>query len=459
MVSKLFLILLFLVFTVHSAFAKIVLPNIFSDHMVLQRNTELLFWGWGAPGEGLTVVTGWDGRAYDLKTGNDARWELKVNTPGAGGPFLIQFRGSSNEVTLDDVLIGEVWLCSGQSNMEWSANHGINRAEEEIKNADHPNIRLFSVDKRTSASPQDDLSGTWEVCTPKSMQDFSAVAYFFARKLQGEMNVPIGMIDSSWGATCAEVWTPAPIFEEHGDLRAAAAQIPPNEWVTTTPSRLYNAMIAPLTPFRIAGTLWYQGESNTANASTYEKMFETMIGSWRDRWGYDFPFYYVQIAPFNYGTPEVGAMVRNQQRLAMDFPQTGMVVVSDICTVDDIHPQNKQDVGLRLANLALKEHYRKLDTEVYGPLYREIKIIGKKVEVFFDHAEGLRSEAKKITQFEMAGEDGIFYPAKATLRKDRVVLVSKEVELPRKVRFAWDNTDLAILFNEAGLPASSFISD
>jgi sialate O-acetylesterase len=291
------------------------------------------------------------------------------------------------------------------------------------------------------------------------MQNFSAVAYFFARRIHGEMNIPIGMIDSSWGATCAEVWTPESIFEANEDLKEAAAKVGPNQWVTTTPSSLYNAMIAPITRFKIAGVLWYQGESNTANPDTYEKLFGTMIGSWREQWGYVFPFYYVQIAPFNYGTPEVGVKVRNEQRKTLKVPKTGMVVVSDICTVDDIHPRNKQDVGLRLANLALKEHYTEFQGEVYGPLFKEIKIEGKKLYVIFDHAEGLTTKEKKLSQFEIAGEDGQFYPAHAKIKDNGVLVSTKQVTAPVQVRFAWNNTALATLFNGAGLPASSFISE
>ena len=459
MKSRLVLIILIFVCSSQSIFAKVALPNIFSDNMVLQRNAEVRFWGWGGPGEKITITTGWDGKSYDIQTVNDANWELTLSTPGAGGPFVIQFKGSDNEVVLQNVMIGEVWLCSGQSNMEWSANSGLDNAESEIRNANHPNIRLFSVDKRTSDAPQNDLPGTWEVCTPESMANFSAVAYFFATRLQGEMNVPLGMIDSSWGATCAEVWAPAQVFETHSELKEAAKKIEPNQWVTTKPSSLYNAMIAPITDFRIAGALWYQGESNTANAATYEKMFGTMIGSWREKWGYDFPFYFVQIAPYKYGSPEVGVMVRNQQRKTLALPQTGMVVVSDICTVEDIHPRNKQDVGLRLANMALKQHYKLFDGEVYGPTFKEIQIEGKKVTVLFDHGQGLWSKEKKMTQFEVAGSDGQFFPAKASIKDNMVVLSAKEVRVPTKVRFAWDNTDLATLFNAAGLPASSFISE
>ncbi|MGB5273702.1 MAG: sialate O-acetylesterase, partial [Flavobacteriaceae bacterium] len=214
-------ILVLVILLAQSVSAKVVLPHIFSSEMVLQRNSEITFWGWAFPGEEITLVTGWDGSSYQIKTDNAAYWELKVATPEAGGPYAIEIKGSSNTILLENVLLGEVWLCSGQSNMEWSANYGIDQKETEIANANYPNIRFFSIDKRTSNSAQDDLSGQWEICSPETMPDFSAVAYFFARRLQGELNVPIGLIDSSWGATCAEVWTPEDVFEDNADLKEA----------------------------------------------------------------------------------------------------------------------------------------------------------------------------------------------------------------------------------------------
>ncbi len=438
--------------------AEVVLPNIFTDNMVLQRNSEVFIWGWGNLNEEVTIVTSWDNKEYKVTTPLTTKWKLQVSTPDAGGPFTVHVKGKSNEIVLQNVLIGEVWLCSGQSNMEWSANLGIDNAAEEIKNASYPNIRFFSVTKRTSETKQDNLLGSWEECTPESMQDFTAIGYFFARKLQKDLDIPIGIIDTGWGATSAEVWTPESVFQENTYLREQAKKIGENKWAPVKPSILYNAMIHPL-QFKIAGTLWYQGESNTSNNESYEELFSKMIASWRKKWGYDFPFYYVQIAPFKYGEPEQGVLIRDAQRRALKTANTAMVVVSDICTVDDIHPTNKQDVGLRLANIALKEHYKSLQEEVYGPLFKEINILGRKVEVSFDHSDGLNFHGKKGTHFEIAGGDGNFYPAKAKIKNDKIILSAKEVKEPTKVRFAWSNTALPNLFNGVGLPASSFISN
>lgn len=439
--------------------ANVVVSNIFTDHMVIQRNAEIEIWGWANLGEEVTVTTSWNNQEYKVITPLSTKWELSINTPKAGGPYSIHIKGKTNDIFLNDILIGEVWLCSGQSNMEWSANLGIDNAEEEIKNATHPNIRFFSVDKRTSATEQDNLSGSWVVCSPESMQNFTAIGYFFARRLQEEINIPIGIIDTSWGATSAEVWTPKSVFDKSEYLSEQSKKIEKNIWAPIEPSILFNAMIYPLKQFKIAGTLWYQGESNAANPESYEELFSDMVSSWRRNWGYEFPFYYVQIAPFKYDTPNSGVLVRDAQRRALKIANTAMVVVSDICTVDDIHPRNKQDVGLRLANIALKEQYVVLTEEVFGPLFKEINVHDDKIEVSFEHSEGLFFKGKKGTHFEIAGLDGTFYPATARIIDDKVELSSKKVNKPSQVRFAWNNTALPNLFNGAGLPASSFISN
>lgn len=453
-----FLALVFGLFTI-TVSATIDLPNIFKDHMVLQRNSEVTLWGWGDLNEEISIITSWDNKEYKTKTPLTAKWQLQVKTPEAGGPYTIKFKGGSNEIILKDVLIGEVWLCSGQSNMEWSANNGIDNADEEIALANYPNIRFFTVLKRTSETEQDHVYGKWEACTPETMRHFSAAAYFFAKRLQGELDIPIGLIDTGWGATNAEVWTPNSVFDNNDYLEEQNSKIKENAWAPVQPSILYNGMINPIKDFKIAGALWYQGESNVANAESYEELFSSMITSWRKSWGYDFPFYFVQIAPFNYGTSENGVVLRDAQRKTLNVQHTGMVVISDICTIDDIHPTNKQDVGLRLANVALKEHYKILEGTVNGPLYKEIKILGAKVEVIFEYSDGLYFKGKNLEHFELAGDDDLFYPAKARIKNNKIVLSSTSIKEPKRVRYAWGNTTLANLFNSADLPASSFISD
>ncbi|MFD0797304.1 sialate O-acetylesterase [Maribacter chungangensis] len=457
MKTKLFL--LSIVSFIQFAYADITLPRIFGDNMVLQRESEVYLYGWASPNETFNITTGWDGKTIEVKTGINAKWRVQVTTPKAGGPYEIEFNGNKNTIKLKNVLIGEVWLASGQSNMEWSANSGIVDAATEIQNARYPNIRLFTVDKRTATTPQEYVSGDWEICSPETMADFSAVAYFFARRVQEEMNIPVGLIDASWGASSAEVWTPEYVFDEHPQLKESHKLIKTNQWAPIERSTLYNAMIAPLTNFKISGALWYQGESNTANAQSYKDLFTKMIMSWRKEWGADFPFYYVQIAPYNYGRAHEGAIVRDQQRRALTLPNTGMVVTSDICTVDDIHPQNKQDVGLRLANIALKEHFNVLKTEVYGPLFKNFETNDRELLVHLDHANGLHFKAKSDSFFEIAGADGVYHTAKPKIRNNTVVLTAKQVSVPVSVRFAWGNTDIPGLFNAAELPTSTFSSN
>jgi sialate O-acetylesterase len=435
------------------------LPAVFSDNMVLQQNSELVIWGWGKPMEKISINTPWDGNILNTEATNQGTWSVFVKTPkGSMTPYNLTIKGY-NEIVLKNVLIGENWLCSGQSNMEWSANMGINSAQDEVKQAKYPNIRFFSVVHRTATAPQIDLEGAWAECSPESMQNFSAVGYFFAKKLQAELKVPIGIINSSWGGTPAECWMPSEAFEGNELISTAAKKLEPVRWGPTEIARIYNAMIEPITKFKIAGALWYQGESNVSTAYAYKETMTALIGSWRKKWGQEFPFYYCQIAPYTYGNPAEGAALRDAQRRTLSVPNTGMVVTSDIGDTSDIHPRNKQDVGLRLANLALVKHYKASNAVVAGPLYLNSRAKAGQMFVYFANAEGLNFKGDKITHFELAGEDGIFYPAEATISKDNLVIVqSEKVPRPTMVRYAWGNTATPNLFNGAGLPASCFSS-
>ncbi|PHN00859.1 sialate O-acetylesterase [Flavilitoribacter nigricans] len=438
--------------------ANVNLPAIFADNMVMQQNSSVKIWGWAKPNENVTVKVGWSTETFTYKTDNQAHWEVTVSTPPAGGPYDIEIEGY-NKVMIRNVMLGEVWLCSGQSNMEWSLAGGVIGAEKAMANAQNPNIRFFTVAHRTATTPQIDLEGAWAVSTPENSRSFSAVAYFFAAKIQQELGVPVGIIHSSWGGTPAETWIPENKIRQDPALSAAADRLEPVPWGPVEPARAYNAMIDPLTTFPIAGVLWYQGEANTINAESYEDMFATLIRSWRELWGQEFPFYYAQIAPFRYGAGNRGTLVRDAQRRVLKLPQTGMVVTSDIGDTTDIHPRNKLDVGQRLANLALSRHYRVSDAVAAGPLFKNMEIDGRKVWINFENDEGLHATEKEITHFELAGADGVFYPAKAFFRKGRLVLLSKQVRHPKRVRYAWSNTATPNLFNGTGLPTSSFISE
>ena len=439
--------------------ANVSLPAIFSDNMVLQQKSKVKIWGWAKPGEAVKLVASWNGDTLSVTPGNQGHWEITLQTPAAGGPYSIYIQGN-NSITLNNVLLGEVWLCSGQSNMEWKATSGIINAQQEVEAAKYPNIRFYTVDHRTAVDPQIDLNGSgWSECTPETMKDFSAVAYFFARKVHQETGVPIGLVNSSWGGTPAETWTPESVYQADEKLAKSAAILDQVPWGPVEPGRLYNSMIAPITRFRIAGTIWYQGESNTRNAEMYQQTFSALINSWRSLWGYEFPFYFVQIAPFAYGENRNGVRVRDEQRRTLKLKNTGMAVICDVGDTTDIHPQNKQDVGLRLANIALKHHYQVLDQTVDSPLFSGFTSKKNKVTVSFRNAAGLHTKNKRSELFELAGADGIYYPAKATIKDEAVILQAKQVKAPVQVRYAWGNTTAADIFNEADLPMSSFSSE
>ncbi|MEM7368493.1 MAG: sialate O-acetylesterase [Bacteroidota bacterium] len=460
MISKsVFSSLLLMVSSFSTVLATISLPAVYGDHMVLQQQEEVLLWGWGSPLEQLSVIGSWDGKVHRDTTDNHANWHVTLQTPKAGGPYTITIIGS-NTLVLEDVMIGEVWLCSGQSNMEWSVMHGIQNGTQEAFEANHPGIRLFHVEKRSADVPQLDVVGKWASCTPESMAGFSAVAYFFGRNLQQDLKIPIGLIHSSWGGTPAEAWINQEVLARNERLAKAAEKIKPMPWCPNRPGTTYNAMLAPLIPFPIAGAIWYQGETNTANHESYQELFSAMIDNWRSEWQRDFPFYYVQIAPFRYGQKEVGVAIREAQRKTLATSKTGMVVISDIGNIKDIHPRNKQDVGKRLAAWALSNTYQKEGIVYSGPLYQKMEREGNKIRVYFDHAEGgLVSRNGTLTHFEIAGEDGTFVPAKAEIDGATILVQAGEIRRPQAVRFAWDNVAEPNLFNQAGLPASSFRSD
>ncbi|WP_224994388.1 sialate O-acetylesterase [Cesiribacter sp. SM1] len=457
--KKYLALLLFAAMSPLSSLFAVGLPSIFADHMVLQQNASVTIWGWGKTGEEVSVSGSWNGNAVKTKVDTDAKWQVKLQTPAAGGPYTLTVQGY-NTIRFSDVLIGEVWLVSGQSNMEWNASMGIDNDKEEIAKANYPQIRFFSVEHRTADGPQLDLGGNWVVATPETMQYFSAVAYFFGRELHQELNVPIGLINSSWGGTPAEIWMQAQLIKDNPFLAEAAAKLQEVPWGPVKPGKAYNAMIAPLIPYQIAGALWYQGESNTAVPHAYSEVLTALIQNWRAQWGYEFPFYFAQIAPYKYGRPYEGVIVRDEQRQTLSVPKTGMVVTSDIGNIDDIHPRNKLDVGKRFANIALNQTYGIKDRPVSGPLYREMKKEGNKIRLYFDHAEnGLVSKGKELTLFEIAGPDQKFVPARAKIDGNTIVVSARGVKDPAAVRFAWSNTAEPKLFNKEGLPASAFRTD
>lgn len=454
--------ILFLIFTVAalSLRADIRLPNILSSNMVLQQQSTTKLWGWARPNEKIKIITSWDNKTIETVADGNAAWGIDIQTPKAGGPFTITLNGD-NKIILENVFIGEVWICSGQSNMEWSYQQGISDIKAEFPELSKLNIKLFTVPKTTSKTPQDNSGGTWLVCDSNTLKTFSAVAYYFGKELNKDLNVPIGLISSNWGGTPAEVWTPTALVENNAVLKAAAIKNTETPWWPVAPGYAYNAMIAPIVNYNIAGAIWYQGESNTKTSSSYTELMNTMIAAWRKTWNDDFPFYYVQIAPFHYDVNNIGALLREAQTKTLSVEKTGMVVISDL--VNDtlnIHPTNKKDVGLRLANLALAETYGVEKLGYKSPVYRSFTVKGNDVIIDFDHAEkGLTLKGDKIRELFIAGADKVFYPANVKIKGSEIIVSSKQVKLPVAVRYQFSNAGIGNLFSKTNLPVTPFRTD
>ncbi|MGK9368656.1 sialate O-acetylesterase [Melioribacter sp. Ez-97] len=644
------------------------MPSIFSDNMVLQQNSKVAVWGLSNPGAEITVKASWNESAKATADQN-GKWIAHLKTPSAGGPYLLSVTDGKSEMEFKNVLIGEVWLCSGQSNMEmplegWPPTDTVAHSKEVIANATNKNIRFFTVTRAISEKPEFDCVGHWEESNPESAAKFSATAYFFGKKLYEELNVPVGLIHSSWGGTPVEAWTGAKYIstvDEYKDiveklkdarkeidrLKAWLAEKPtvdinsiksptpwkgldlndsecakpdfddsawktmdlPVKWESTeignfdgvvwfrknatikdewvnkelilelgpiddmdvtyvngvklggyeeggywqtdriyripaelvkdknimiavrvidtqggggiwgssekmkirpadsnesislagawkylpvaeyyggklylfdvknaeyykrpklsveyssfTPTLLFNGMIAPLIPYGIKGAIWYQGESNAGNPELYKTLFPLMIKNWREEWGLgDFPFYYVQIAPYNYGPNVESQKLREAQLMTLSVPNTGMAVTLDIGNPNNIHPANKKDVGERLARWALAKNYGK-KIEFSGPIYKSMKIEGNKIILTFDYTDGglVIKEINGENNFLIAGKDKVFKKAKVEIKDDKLIVYSDSVEKPAAVRYCWDNISEGTLFNKAGLPASSFRTD
>lgn len=442
----------------NTGYAEIRLPAVIGSHMVLQQKSDVNIWGWCGPAEKVTVKASWDTVTYVTKGTSGAKWSIKLKTLAAGGPYTITI---NDRTVLEDVMVGEVWLCSGQSNMEWSGDQKLKQSLEEAPKANNQKIRFFYVPKATSDNPQEDLRASWKVCTPEEMIHFSAIGYFFGLKLQKDLNVPVGLINSNWGGTPAEVWTPKEIVEQDPLLKDASLKLNPADWWPITPGAIFPAMIAPLTRFRIAGVIWYQGESNTSTYSTYARLMTKMIGGWRAAWGYNFPFYYVQIAPFSYGNYNIGALLREQQTSLQSVPKTGMVVVHDLVDdVSNIHPVKKMEVANRLANLALADTYGLTGLEYKYPQYKGMILEKNRVRILFNHVEnGLMATAKDLNEFYIAGEDHKFLFASARIEGNTVIVWNKAVKFPVAVRFGFSNTGIPNLYNKEGLPVNLFRTD
>ncbi len=439
--------------------ADVRLPKIFGEHMVLQQQMPIPVWGWADPGEKVTVTLG--DRSATATACKKGKWSVKLDPVPVGGPYEMKVSGK-NDLVLKDVLVGEVWICSGQSNMGFTVSRG-NNAKEEIAAAKYPKMRLLTVARNAVEKPVDDVTGNWAACSPETVPGFSAAAYFFGRKLYEELGLPIGLVNTSWGGTRCEAWTSKEAMQSDPDFQPLfeRSRVQKLE-IRHHPAALYNGMIHPLIPFAMRGAIWYQGESNVSRAEQYRKLFPVMISDWRKRWGEgDFPFYFVQLAPYIYGKndPCMLAELWEAQLKTLSLPNTGMAVITDIGDLKDIHPKNKQDVGLRLALWALAKTYGK-DVVFSGPLYKGMKVEGSKIRLSFEHVDGgLVAKGGSLKDFTIAGKDDKFVPAEAVIDGESIVVSSPEVKRPVAVRFAWRHDAEPNLFNKTGLPASPFRTD
>jgi sialate O-acetylesterase len=459
---------------------------IFGDNMVLQQQKPVPVWGWAAAGAKVTVK--FSGQTKSTRAGADGKWLVKLGKLKASFTPQTLVIESDETRTFTNILVGEVWLASGQSNMEKPIGKQPGQkptlnAEAELAAANFPNIRLFKIEKTLAATTQSELQkfSGWQPCSSNSLDSisFSAAAYFFGREIHTNLNVPVGLVESSWGGTRIEPWTPPAGFAQVASQKKFAATkiTETNKISNTRPTAIYNAMIAPITGFALRGALWYQGESNlmgTNDSNDYREYADKMaalVGGWRELWGEGaFPFYFVQIAPFKY----YGAKTRRakspeqlaefwalQSRAARQIKNIGMVVTTDLVdNLDDIHPRNKSDVGHRLALLALEKTYGG-NVESSGPVFRKMKISGSQAVLTFDHAQdGLVSkDDQPLTWFTIAGADGKFIPADAKISGDTVEVSAAGIAKPAAVRFAWDETAQPNFFNTAGLPAEPFRTD
>jgi sialate O-acetylesterase len=457
-----------------AAHADVSLSPIISSHMVLQRDSACPVWGWADAGEQVTVE--FAGQKHSAMPDAGGKWTVKLTPMKASAEGRSMKISGKNTVTLEDVVVGEVWLCSGQSNMEWTVAGAAN-PKEEIANGTHPRIRHIKISNPPSVKPEDKvISNGWQGASPATVANFTAVGYFFAREIVKNLDVPVGLIGANWGGTRIEPWTPPIGFKKTPALKDIAAKL--DQLPTSRPSKadpakrdadlqsplaLYNGRIAPLVPYALRGALWYQGESNNGEGMLYLEKMKALITGWRHVWAMpEMPFYYVQLAPFIYGgqNPENLARIWEAQNAALQIPHTGQAGTTDIGNVRDIHPKNKQEVGRRLALWALVKDYGIRDLEYSGPVFKSAKYDGAKATLTFAHAAGLKSrDGQPLTHFALAGEDKTFHPAKAEISGGQVVVTADNVTKPIAVRFGFTHDAEPNLSNGAGLPASPFRTD
>ena len=437
---------------------------VFDDGMVLQQQKDIYLWGTDNVGTKINVVSSW-GKTAKTTTSKNGKWKLQLATPVAGGPHSITIKGSSS-IIINDVLIGEVWICSGQSNMQLPLKGGldgnfIEGGLDAIVNSKNDRIRFFTVQKNASLKPLDNIKGKWEKADPSTSGSFGAVGYFFAQQLEKVLEVPIGIIVTAWGASSAEAWTDSSTLNDLGlELPEKMAKMKQQ-----TPSVLYNAMIHPLIGYGMKGILWYQGESNRHNAEQYEQIINAMVTSWRKKWNNrDFPFYYAQIAPFNYGKRNSAFLREAQLNTSHSLKNSEMVVTLDVGDCTQIHPSKKTEVGKRLSYIALAKDYGISGYDFKSPSLKNYFVEDQEITLTFSDRVHLNKNVDASENFEIAGADMIFYPANAVMTSpyhsdQKIRVFSKKVPHPKAVRYGFKNCILPTLFGRNGLPVSSFRTD
>lgn len=478
--------------------ADVKLPAVFSNGMVLQQQSSVPIWGWGAPGEKISISCSWSKQKIKVKSDDLGKWKIEMETPKAGGPYVISVNGKRNTISIKDVLIGEVWVCSGQSNMVFRMSDS-DTYKEDLDNLDYPNIRYMEVKRQIGLVPKEDAPGSkWESINAETSSPYSAAAIYFAIKLQKELNVPVGLIEAAWGGTTIDNWTPHAVLKndellsksikrwedwqnefkgdsigyhyameayekkEISNKPSMPTSIYMNNRPHRLPSGLYNGLIAPITQYKIKGVLWYQGESNRNYSEEYATNFDKMITSWRDVWQYNFPFYFVQIAPFKGNAQGVSEIMEAQFEVMKTAKNVGMVVTMDVGNMDDIHPKGKKPVGERLANWALSKTYGFKNINYSGPLFKETTKKVNEVRLLFNYSEsGLEFQGKlngfEIVEFNPNGTVKAPRPLEISIDGSELVVSTEKLEFPFIISYGWGlNMANASLFNKEGLPASPF---
>ncbi|SDJ09314.1 sialate O-acetylesterase [Pedobacter sp. ok626] len=463
---------LLLVFCAGSSFAEVKPASIFTDHMVLQQKADVAVWGWAKNNSLVTLIPSWDKKKYTVKADVNGKWKLKIATPKAGGPYEVTI-SDGKAITLKDILIGEVWFCGGQSNMEMPMKgfkaQPILGSNELILKSSNSQIRLYTVPRSSITERQDNSKPSdWKLAGPEAVSSFSATAYYFGKLLSEMLNVPVGLINDSYGGSTIEAWMSPELLKSFPEVKIPSKGDSIKE-VSRTPTTLYNGMLYPAIGYGIRGAIWYQGESNQERPDRYEDLFPAMVKEWRNVWGMgDFPFYYAQIAPYKYAKDPTqsdkksnSAFIRDAQRKSLSkISNSGMAVLMDVGEERSIHPANKEKGGVRLAYLALGNTYGIKGFSYASPEYESMTVNdGVAVLKFQNVANGLTSFGKPLSLFEIAGEDKVFYPAKAVLSGSSIKVSAEAVKAPVAVRYAFKDFVIGDLYGNEGLPVSSFRTD